>query len=199
MATLATSLAALPSTTAPAVLLTVSFVAVIALPAVCVIGPAPVDVITTGPPLMVPSTRLASESRMLMVPWDAPVELTAEKVPILLPALRSVMSLPPVLVIVRVSATTGCVCVATPPTVTVTVFPLMPSNDRSSSSRSEMVAAADVAVAATPEAARWTSMRPLPAVSVTASPVMSGVASPVVTSRIDWPAERVTVFVDADS
>ena len=199
MATLAASLAALPSTTAPAVLLTVSFVAVIAVPTACVIGPVPVDVMTTGPPVTVPRIRSASESSTLIVPWTPPLELIAENVPILLPALRSVMSLPPVLVTVRPLATTACVCVASPPTVTVTVVPLMPASARSSSSFSVIDELGAVAVAATVDAAIWTLMIPAPAVRVTADPVTSGVASPGVTSRIERPAESVTVLLVADS
>ena len=155
MVTLATSLAALPSTTEPAVLLTVSFVPVIAVPVTCVIGPLPVDVIATGPALTLPRIRSASESRTLMLPRVAPLELLAENVPILLPASSKVMFFPFVLATDSVSATTARFLEASiPPTLTVTVFPLMPASVRSSSSLSEMYEPAVVAVAATFEAAR---------------------------------------------
>ena len=199
IATLSAWLVALASVTAPAELVTVSFVAVIAVPTACVIGPVPVDVIATGPALTLPRIRSASESRTLMLPRVAPLELLAENVPILLPALRSVMSLPPVLVTVRLSAITGSVCAASAPTVIVTTFPVMPASVRSSSSLSVMDEPAVVAVAATVEVAKWMSMLPVPAVSVTAAALMSEVASAGVTSRIERPAESVMVLAVADN
>ena len=91
--------------------------------------------------------------------------------------------------------------VTSPPAEIVIAFPallMMPVNARLSSSFSVIDEPSVAAVADTDEAARWTLML-VPAVRMTAEPVTSGVASPGVTSRIDWPAERVTVFVDADS
>ena len=94
------------------------------------------------------------------------------------------------------------VCVMSPPAETVMAFPallVMPVNAKLSSSFSVMDEPSVVAVAATVEAARWILMLPVPAVSNTADPLTSGVASPGVTSRIERPAESVTVFAVADT
>ena len=94
------------------------------------------------------------------------------------------------------------VWVTSPPAETVMAFPallVMPVNARLSSSFSVMDEPSVVAVAATVEAARCTLMLPVPAVSTTAEPVTSGVASPGVTSRIERPAESVTVFAADDT
>ena len=177
--------------------LAVSFVAVIT--SVCVTAAFPVEVMVTGPPVILPRVRPASESFTEMEPTAGPLTLVAENAPILLPAWSSVMSLPPVLVTDRSSAITASVWDARPLTVTDTDLPLIPASVRSSSSFSVIVEPGAVAVADTVDAAIWTLMFPVPAVSTTADPATSGVGSPGVTSRIERPATSVTVLAVAAS
>ena len=135
--------------TAPAALLMVSFVAIRDAPTLWVMGPVPVDVMETGPALIAPSTRSASESSTCTLPSVLPLTLDAMNVPSLLPPFVSVMSLPPVLVTSSESATTAPIWVMTSPAVTFTVLPVTAVNARESSSFSVIFEPAAVAVAAT--------------------------------------------------